>query len=244
MDCYNDFASIYDKLTYDINYNKFVDFVDNIIKKHGKNNKLILELACGTGNMTKELNNKGYDVIGLDISSDMLSVAREKCPENLLLCQDMTEFELYGTVDSILCLLDSINYITDENKLLNMFKLVENYLEYEGLFVFDFNSEYKLREIIGNNTFVYNTDEIFYTWENETKNDSVNFILNFFVKNEENSYEKFQEIHTEKVYSLEKLVKIIEKSGLEYVASYADFEFEKPSQKSERIFVVARKRKA
>lgn len=244
MDCYNDFALVYDKLTDDIDYKQFVDFVHQIMLKHGKNINLVLELACGTGNMTRELTKKGYDVIGLDISPEMLNFAREKCPDNLLLCQDMTDFELYGTVDSIVCLLDSVNYITDEDNLLKMFKLVHNYLEYDGLFIFDINSEYKLKKIIGDNTFVYNTEEIFYTWENEQENDAVNFILNFFVKTDDGKFEKIQEFHTEKVYKLENLVKIIERAGLEFVASYADFKLENPTEKSERIFAVARKRKS
>ncbi len=244
MDCYVDFASVYDRLTYDINYKEFVDFVDKILLRHGKKPKLILELACGTGNMTCEFNKKGYDIIGVDNSVDMLSQAREKCPQNLLLLQDMTEFELYGTVDAIVCLLDSVNYITDENKLIKMFSLIHNYLEYDGLFVFDINSEYKLRNIIAENTFVFDTDDIFYTWENEQQEDSVNFNLTFFVKNNLGTFDKIQETHTEKVYLVDKLVKMITESGLEYVATYADFSFDEPKTDSERIFIVARKIKA
>ncbi len=241
MDCYVDFASIYDKLTYDIDYKHFVDYIEEILLRHGKKPELILELACGTGNMTFEFNKKGYDVIGVDNSVDMLSLAREKCPENLLLLQDMTEFELYGTVDSVVCLLDSINYITDVGKLKEMFSLVNNYLEYDGLFVFDINSEYKLKNIIGENTFVFNTDDIFYTWENEHRQELVDFNLTFFVKNNYGTYDKIEETHTERVYKTENLVKILKESGLEFVAAYADFCFDEPKIDSERIFIVARK---
>ena len=241
MDCYNDFASVYDRLTTDINYKEFVSYVEKILLKHGKKPHLILELACGTGNMTKEFNLKGYDVIGVDKSKDMLSVAKEKCPDNLLLNQDMTSFELYGTVDAVVCLLDSVNYVTNDNDLLKMFKLVNNYLEYDGLFIFDINSEHKLLNIIGNNTFVYDSEEIFYTWENEVIKDKVEFYLNFFIQ-ENGKYQRIEEIHTEKVYKLDKLIKIIEKSGLEYVASYADFDLSSPTEMSERIFLVSRKK--
>jgi len=244
MDCYNDFASVYDRLTDDINYREFVDFIEQIFLKHGKKPHLMLELACGTGNMTCEFNKKGYDVIGLDNSESMLSLAREKCPGNLLLLQDMTEFELYGTVDAIVCLLDSVNYITDETKLKKMLSLVKNYLEYDGLFVFDINSEYKLRNIIGNNTFVYDSDDVFYTWENEQNHDCVNFYLTFFVQNPDGSYKKIEEQHTEKVYKTENLVKMLNEAGLEYVATYADFKFSAPVNNSERIFLVARKIRA
>ncbi|MBO5453688.1 MAG: class I SAM-dependent methyltransferase [Clostridia bacterium] len=243
MDCYNDFASVYDRLTDDIDYKKFVDFVETILLENGLKGKLLLELACGTGNMTVEFNKKGYDVIGVDNSPEMLSVARGKCPDNLLLLQDMTEFELYGTVDAVVCLLDSINYITDETKLKKMFSLVKNYLEYDGLFVFDINSEHKLRNIIGENTFVYNSEDVFYTWENEQNDDCVNFYLTFFVKNETDSFDKIEEFHTEKVYTTEKLVKILNEVGMEFIAAYADFEFNEPYCDSERIFIVARKNK-
>ena len=238
---YESFAYLYDRLTDDIDYNQFLNFVEEQFKKNELDAKLLLELACGTGSLTKLLTDKGYDVIGLDYSSDMLEVAREKCPENLFINQDMTEFELYGTVDSILCCLDSVNYITDKKKLLKMFKLVNNYLNHGGLFIFDINSEYKLKNIIGNNCFVRNEDDLFYSWENELLRDKVNFYLTFFVENEEGSFERFDEVHTERIYKEQEIKFLLKEADLRLVDVYYDFNTDKKSKKSERIFFVAMK---
>lgn len=240
MDCYNDFAYIYDALTYDVDYDKFLQFIKKIFKLNNLNPELVLELACGTGNFTKKLADEGYDVIALDNSEQMLDVAREKCENVLFLNQDMTEFELYGTVDAIICVLDGVNYITDKRKLQKMFKLCHNYLNYDGLLIFDINSEYKLKNIIGNNTFVSDTDEIFYTWENELSGDKVNFYLTFFVKEDEN-YIRFDEVHTERIYKESELCDMLKKANFENIGVYADFDVKKPEKRSERLFICAKK---
>ena len=238
---YESFAYLYDRLTDDIDYNSFLEFTKEKFEKYGLNAELVLELACGTGSLTQLLCKQGYDVIGLDFSSDMLEVAREKCPETLFINQDMTEFELYGTVDAIVCYLDSINYITDKRKLLKMFKLVNNYLNHGGLFIFDINSEYKLKNIIGNNCFVRNDEEIFYSWENELLKDRVNFYLTFFTENEDGSFERFDEMHTERIYKEEELKELLKKAELKLLETVYDFKSTKKSKKSERIFFVAYK---
>ncbi len=238
---YESFAYLYDRLTDDIDYNSFLEFTKKKFEKYGLNAELVLELACGTGSLTQLLCKQGYDVIGLDFSSDMLEVAREKCPETLFINQDMTEFELYGTVDAIVCYLDSINYITDKRKLLKMFKLVNNYLNHGGLFIFDINSEYKLKNIIGNNCFVRNDEEIFYSWENELLKDRVNFYLTFFTENEDGSFERFDEMHTERIYKEEELKELLKKAELKLLETVYDFKNTKKSKKSERIFFVAYK---
>ncbi len=238
---YNSFAKVYDRLTDDVDYDKIYGFIKDIFDKYELKPELVLELACGTGSFTKRLCDAGYDVIALDSSYEMLDVAREKCPDALLLNQDMTEFELYGTVDAVMCILDGVNYITDKRKLLKMFRLVENYLNYGGLFVFDINSEYKLTDIIGNNTFIRSEEDIFYTWENEKRKDKVDFYLTFFNKVGLN-YERFEEIHTERIYKTVEIKKLIEDSGLEFLGAYPDFKFSKLSKKDERIFFIARKK--
>ncbi|MBO5098563.1 MAG: class I SAM-dependent methyltransferase [Clostridia bacterium] len=238
---YESFAYLYDRLTDDIDYGKFLEFIEGQFHKHNLNAELVLELACGTGSLTKLLSQKGYDVIGLDASSDMLEVAREKCPDTLFINQDMTEFELYGTVDAIICCLDSVNYITDKRKLLKMFKLVNNYLNHGGLFIFDINSEYKLRNIIGNNCFVRNEEDIFYSWENELEKDRVNFYLTFFTKNKEGTFERFDEMHTERIYKESDMKELLKKANLIHTDTVYDFKSIKKSKKSERIFFVAMK---
>ena len=152
------------------NMRVFADKIEKIWKKYKKEPKLIAELGCGTGNITGRLAKKGYDMIGIDISEEMLSVAREKAAEEgddiLYLLQDMTEFELYGTVDIILSLCDSMNYITDKEDMLKVFKLANNYLDPHGLFIFDLNTEYKFKNVLSDNTFAETTDDAAYIWEN------------------------------------------------------------------------------
>ncbi len=240
MNCYNDFAYFYDALTDDVDYDEFLAFVKKIFQLNNLKPELVLELACGTGNFTQRLEGAGYDVIALDNSEQMLDVARQKCENVLFLNQDMTEFELYGTVDAIVCVLDGINYITDKRKLQKLFKLCHNYLNYGGMLIFDINSEYKLRNIIGNNTFVCDTDDIFYTWENELLKDRVNFYLNFFVKDGE-TYQRFDEMHTERIYSENELCEMLKKANFEISGVYADFDEKKPRKKSERLFICAKK---
>ena len=240
---YNEFAVVYDELTDDVNYAKTVEYLEKIFEKHmDYKPKLMLELACGTGSVTSLLANKGYDMIGADLSEDMLNVAREKCPESvLLLNQDMTEFELYGTVDVILCLLDSVNYVTDKDKLQKMFSLAHNYLEYGGLFIFDINSAYKLKNIIGENTFIRETEDIYSVWENEQNGEFVKFCLNFFVKNEDDTYERFYEEHQERIYETSDIISMLEKAGFSDVKVLGDNSFNTPCEKEERIYFIAKK---
>lgn len=240
---YNNFAFVYDALTDDVNYKKTVDYLEKIFDKYmDYKPKLMLELACGTGTVTSILSNKGYDMIGADLSEDMLNVAREKCPPSvLLLNQDMTDFELYGTVDVILCLLDSVNYITDTKKLQKMFKLAHNYLEYGGLFVFDINSAYKLKNIIAENTFIRETEDVYSVWENEQNDEFVKFCLNFFVKDEEGKYERFYEEHKERIYEIDEVMSMLKKAGFEDVKVYGDNTFKPPSEKEERIYFIAKR---
>ncbi len=240
---YNEFAFVYDTLTDDVNYAETVEYLEKIFEKQMYfKPKLILELACGTGSITSLLSKKGYDMIGADLSEDMLNVAREKCDSSvLLLNQDMTEFELYGTVDVILCLLDSVNYVTDPKKLQKMFKLAHNYLEFGGLFIFDINSAYKLKNIIAENTFIRETEDIYSVWENEQNDNFVKFCLNFFVKDEDGKYERFYEEHKERIYEIDEVLSMLKKTGFEDVKVFGDNTFNPPSDEEERIYFVARK---
>ena len=238
---YNRFAYVYDKLINDIDYNKWAEYYFKIFSRYGLKPKLGLDLGCGTGNMTLELSKRGIDMTGIDISEDMLMVAREKSEnQNILyLNQDMTEFELYGTVDFIVSGLDCLNYITDKRDLLKVMKLVNNYLDPGGLFIFDINTRYKMENIYGDNTFILENDEVFCSWQNEydKKRGTCDFYLTFFCKGEK-GYERFDEVHTERAYDIDEICAIIEKSGMRLLKVYDALSFDAPKKNSERVFFV------
>jgi len=148
-------------------YGDWVRFVQAVFGKFGKKPKLVLELGCGTGSVTTRLAAKGYDMIGLDRSAEMLAVAAGKQGKDkiLYICQDMRRFELYGTVDCVLCLCDGMNYITDADDMQQVFGLVKNYLNPGGLFVFDLNTQYKFEQMAGK-TYWRKTKGAAYSWDN------------------------------------------------------------------------------
>ena len=239
---YNDFAYIYDKLINDVDYKEWADYYFKIFQRYGLSPKLGLDLGCGTGNLTVELASRGIEMTGVDLSEDMLMVAREKSEgmDILYLNQDMTEFELYGTVDFIVSSLDCINYITDKRDLQRVMKLANNYLEPGGLFIFDINTRYKLENIIGDNTFILEDDDYFCSWQNEydKRRKLSDFYLTFFLKDGEN-YTRFDEHHTERAYEIEEIKSLIESSGMRLLKVYHNLSFENPKKNSERVFFVA-----
>ncbi len=243
---YDNFADVYDKLMYDVDYKAWADFIEGIFKKNGITPSIILDLGCGTGSFCIEMANRGYDMIGVDISAEMLSRASFKSSgvrdRILYLNQDMTEFELYGTVDVVACLMDSINYLLNKKDIKKMFKLVKNYLNPGGLFIFDINTEYKLENVLGNNVFYDIGDEIAYLWQNsyDKRKRTCEFDLTFFVKQNE-AYMRFDENHTERAFSVPEIKELIEFSGFELVSCYNELKFSPPKKSSERIFFVCKK---
>ncbi|WP_031342530.1 class I SAM-dependent DNA methyltransferase [Ruminiclostridium papyrosolvens] len=243
---YNNFAYVYDKLTLDIDYKRWADYVQSIFRKNNLSASMILELGCGTGSFGVEMARRGYDMICLDLSSDMLDCAAEKADKEdldiLLLNQNMCSFELYGTVDAIVCLLDSFNYLTNPSQINKMFKLVKNYLNPGGLFIFDVNTQYKFENTIADNLFYEINDEVTYIWENDynPKTRKARFDLTFFVK-KDGLYERFDETHYEKAYSDSEIMDFIKKSGMEFVSRFGELTLRKPSPRSQRNFYVCRK---
>ncbi len=233
-------------MTLDIDYVKWADYVEKIIQKNKVKASMILELGCGTGSFGIEMAKRGYEMICLDLSSDMLDRASEKAAEAgtdiLFLNQDMSSFELYGTVDVIVCLLDSFNYLIKPSQAQKMLKLVHNYLNPGGLFIFDVNTEYKFENILCDNLFYEIGDDITYIWENEydPKSKKARFDLTFFVR-EGQIYRRFDETHYERAYNHEEITQLIEKSSLQFVAVYNHLTLRKPSETSERSFYICRK---
>ena len=191
MEAYTSFARVYDIFMDNVPYNEWADYLGKILKEYGIDDGLVLDLGCGTGNMTEMLASSGYDMIGVDNAEEMLEIAMEKKVESghdiLYLLQDMREFELYGTVRAVISACDSVNYITDDEDLTEVFRLVNNYLDPEGLFVFDFNTEYKYREILGEQTIAEDREECSFIWDNYYDEDErINeYELTLFVRDEE-----------------------------------------------------------
>lgn len=246
MSIYENFAEVYDTFMENIPYEDWLVYIEKIWDKFNLKPKLIADLGCGTGNIAIPLAKKGYELIGIDASYQMLAKAREKSiKENvniLYLQQDMREFELYGTVDCILSICDSINYILEEDELLQVFKWVNNYLEPKGLFIFDINTIYKFENVLSDNNFSQTTENSAYTLENYFDNEEMinEFYTNFFIEDEETGlYHRFEEIHYEKAYSIEKIKELIKKSGLNLLGVYDELTFNEPKENSQRVFFVA-----
>ena len=233
---YGEFARIYDKLQ-SINYEKYVEYIESVFRRFNKKPELVLDLACGSGTLTCMMAEKGYDMIGLDLSPEMLDIANEKAKEKgldiLFINQDMCDFELYGTVDAI-------NYITDKEALKKVFALVKNYLNPDGIMIFDINSEHKLRKVLGENTFVEDEEGVFYVWQNEFDEEEkiCTFILDIFEEDEDGKYSRFQEYQEERAYSTPELEEIITSLGLPEPVFYREFSFDSPDVETERIFGV------
>lgn len=247
MDAYTSFASVYDTFMDNIPYEEWAEYLIGLLNEYGIHDGLVLDLGCGTGNMTELLAHSGYDMIGIDNAEEMLEIAMRKREESghdiLYLLQDMREFELYGTVKAIVSVCDSINYITEEDELLEVFRLVNNYLDPKGIFIFDFNTVYKYSEVLGNQTIAEDRDECSFIWDNYYYEDEqINeYELSLFIKETDTDlYRKYQETHFQKAYDLETIKGLIERSGLEYITAYDAFTKDAPTGESERVYVVAR----
>lgn len=243
---YSEFADVYDILMKDAKYKKRTAYLWKLFKTHGKTPKLLLDLACGTGEFSVAFAMKGVEVIGVDMSEDMLAVAREKTADNgldiLYLCQKAEELDLYGTVDGAICCLDSLNHITDINKLSKAVKRVSLFMEEGSLFIFDLNTEYKHRNILGNNTFVMDEEEVYCVWQNrfDEKRLITDINLDFFLEDGD-TYIRSSESFKERAYTKEQIEGILNKAGLEIQAVYDDLSFESPKEDSQRIIYVTKK---
>lgn len=243
MSGYSDFSRFYDLLNTDAEYDRRTEYITELFKKYGNEPTLMLDFACGTGAFSRRFAKNGVEVIGVDPSEDMLCVARRFDDGVLYLCQNAETLELYGTVNGAVCCLDSINHITDEAELQKAFSAISLYLEKGSLFIFDVNTEFKHKFVLGDNTFVLDTDEVYCVWQNffdeETLN--VDIELDFFEKKENSDYSRYTDGFTERVYSFEELNKMLCNAGLEVLDVLGDISFDKPDDFSERVYYVTRK---
>lgn len=247
---YSDFASVYDQLMDNIPYDDWCRYIHELLIEYDIKDGIIAELGCGTGTITEMLAQKGYDMIGIDYSDSMLDIANEKKSDTgsstLYLCQDMREFELYGTVAATISVCDSINYITEPEDLLQVFKLVNNYLDPKGIFIFDFHPRYYYKEIVADATIAEDRDDISFIWDNyyDEDEDINELALSLFIKenqadNESNLYRKHEEFHIQKGYTLTEIKKLVEASGMKLITAYDAFTHNPATEKCERIYIIA-----
>lgn len=244
-EAYSEFAYSYDMFMDNIPYESWGKYICELLMENGIRDGLVLELGCGTGNMTEILAGAGYDMIGIDISDDMLNIALEKKYESghdiLYLNQDMRDFELYGTVRAVVSVCDSVNYILNEEEVLKTFKLVNNYLDPGGIFIFDMITEKKFVNI-GDSTIADNRDDASFIWENTYyKEEKINrYDLTIFEKSEDGRYDRYDETHYQRVYDKEVIQKLLEEAGLEFVTAYNAISHDYPDNNSERIYYIAK----
>ena len=262
MDAYTSFAQVYDLFMDNVPYEEWSKYVISLLKEEKIEDGLVLDLGCGTGKMTRLLAAAGYDMIGIDYSEEMLEIAREyqyeqECGNGtagdeadeempgsniLYLLQDMREFELYGTVRAVISICDSMNYILDEEDLLQVFKLVNNYLDPKGIFIFDMNTRYKYAEMLGETTIAENREEGSFIWENyfDEEEDINQYDLTLFIREDGGLYRKYEETHYQRVYDLDVVKRLLKEAGMEFVAAYDAFTKEPVKADSERVYIIAR----
>ncbi len=241
-------AKVYDHLMEDVDYEQWIDYIEHFLDKNLISKKdRILELACGTGNITVPLSKKGYELIAIDRSIEMLSQAQQKAVAlNLTIefyQQDMLNLQVQELYKTILCLCDGINYILDLKDLRAFFQKVYSLLREGGVFIFDISTYYKLKEVLGGNTYGEDLGDITYLWENffSEEEETVEMDLTFFQINRNGFYEKHKEFHIQKAYRHQELQSLLKETGFSSVESYHDLSFNQPRENSHRIFFVCRK---
>lgn len=258
---YGALAWVYDRLNAEIDYDAWADFAETCFERFSsKKPKLVLDLACGTGRMTTALARRGYDMIGIDGSENMLSEAymRSEGLGILYLCQDMRTFELYGTVSGVTCCLDSMNYLIENSDFVQAIRNVRLYLEPGGLFLFDMNTPYKFEYIYGNEAYVLEDElppeeplegepagdpvPIYCGWQNEynKKTRLCDFWLSLFLGWEKDSYRRYDEHQVERCYTYEEVRRALEENGFELVGTYSGYHFEEVKEDTQRWYFVAR----
>lgn len=250
-DNYFALSKVYDILNADLDYVAWAKYIDNKIKSHSDIDvSLVLDLCCGTGTMTMELDRLGYDMTGIDLSPDMLDIARAKAQEagraeNILyLCQDMCAFELYGTVQAVVSCLDSLNHLDSKSDLKKVFDLVHNYLEAGGLFIFDLNSPYKFKNVYGTNAYVLEDEGIYCGWQNIYDKESriCDFYTSVFTENEDGTYSRFDDYEREYCFGRREVEKLLEKCGFELVSVDGDIDGSPVEKDTERFYFTAKRK--
>ena len=245
---YGVFSEFYDALTANVSYDTVSQVLSSLLTRYGKSRGLLLDLACGTGSVSVRLAKKGYEVIGVDLSPEMLSEAQNKAysaGQNILfLCQDMTALDLYGTVDAAVCTLDGLCHLPDEESVQAALRKVSLFMNPGGVFLFDVNSVYKHRAVLGNNTFVYDTDDVYCVWQNTLLSDgvTVQMDLDFFEPvSDAGDYVRQSERFTERAYPRETLEAMLKKAGYTVLDVFDGYSGKPAHDTSERLLFAVRK---
>lgn len=245
---YGIFSSVYDILTENVEYERIADRICSLLHENGVDGGLLLDLGCGTGTLSFLLEQKGFDVIGVDASEDMLSVANEKKYEDgssaLFLCQKAEELNLYGTIQCAVSSLDTFNHIDSIEKIEKAISLVSLFMDMNGIFIFDMNTPYKHKNVLGNNTFVYDMDEVYCVWQNSYDNDAerTDIDLDFFIRNEDDEcFERYSESFSEYVYQIDDIANTIKKCGFTLFGANDDYSKNPISDTTERITFICKK---
>jgi len=239
---YGIFARHYDALTTNVKYSSRAMYFDGLIQKYSPGRGLLLDLACGTGSLSVEMAKLGYEVIGVDASADMLSVAMSKndTPSRVMfLNQPMQKLNLYGTVDAVVCALDSLNHLAPK-ELKQVFERLRLFVAPGGVFVFDVNTKYKHQKILADNCFVYENNDVYCVWQNNLREDSsIEIILDFFENCSDGTYKRHREEFCEYIHEDSHLRKTLTAAGFEVQAVFdADTE-NPPAENSERVVYIA-----
>lgn len=244
---YSEFSNFYDSLMGDVDYPARTEYLCGLFKKFDKMPTLLLDLACGTGGFSNEMAERNVQVIGVDISEEMLSVAREKSAEKgldvLYLCQAAEELDLYGTVDGAICCMDSLNHITDYDELCRAISRVSLFLEKDRLFIFDVNTPYKHREVLGDNTFVIEEEGIFCVWDNfyDEENLTTQINLDFFREDSDGKYWRSSDYIEERAYTENEILSALEAAGLAVEAIYGELSEKDVEKDTQRAVYITRK---
>ena len=243
MEAYTGFAAVYDLFMDNIPYDDWASNIAQLFKKYQMPMEIVCDLGCGTGQMTRRLKAMGYDMIGIDISYDMLmeAMAQEDSDGILYLCQDMKDFELYGTVGAVVSLCDSMNYLRDGDELLQVCKLANNYLDPKGLFIFDMKTTHYY-ESLGTSTIAENREEGSFIWENDYDRDTRDnyYDLTIYEANEDGTFDRYEEEHLQHAFTIDEVVEAIEKSGLQFLEVLDVSTMSAPTDTTDRLYFIAR----
>ncbi|WP_033151496.1 class I SAM-dependent DNA methyltransferase [Pseudobutyrivibrio ruminis] len=243
MEAYTGFATVYDRYMDNIPYDDWAQNIKVLFEKYNMPMEIVCDLGCGTGQMTRRLKEMGYDMIGIDVSYDMLmeAMSQEDSDGILYLCQDMRSFELYGTVGAVISLCDSMNYLADTDELLQVCKLANNYLDPKGLFIFDMKTDSYYKKL-GTSTIAENREEGSFIWENEYNPDARDnyYYLTIYEENEEGTFDRFEEEHMQHAFTVDEVKAAIKESGLEFLQVLDVSTMAAPTEDSDRLYFIAR----